>query len=144
MLAIDSALPDAVRGLLALLRRNLQAALQERGLSGSPPEVQIAQLIDAHPGISPMDIAAQTGFDKSVVARKLRLMEKSGLISRTIDAADNRRYRFATTAAGADHCQRLREVLLQTHNATFANLNPAEQRQLTALIRKCLGEARSD
>lgn len=140
MPTIDSALPDAVRGLLTLLRRNLQAALQSRGLDCSPPEVQIAQLIDIKPGISPMDIAAQTGYDKSVVARKLRAMERSGLVIRATDPEDNRRFHLATTEAGAKHCKLLREAMVQTHDATFANLSPAEQRQLIALIRKCLGE----
>lgn len=47
----------------------------------SPSDLQIIMLIHAHSDMNPMDIVLRVSYNKSVVARTLRLLERGAMLS---------------------------------------------------------------
>ncbi|MFF0494431.1 MarR family winged helix-turn-helix transcriptional regulator [Nocardia sp. NPDC004068] len=89
--------------------------------------------------ISQQEMAEALSIDRSEVVRLIDALEKAGLVTRTRDPEDRRRYRLAITAAG----QKLRaETDTRIEAATdgvLARLTPAERRTLHRLSLKALG-----
>jgi len=132
------ALPDAVRQVLGKVRRNLQAALDSRGLCLSPPEAHILYLVKDEPEITPLEVSHRTGHDKAVVARKIKSMQAADLLVREQDTDDRRRCKLRLTPAGQDCCEQISAARREAHSRVFHALSPDEQKQLTRLLEKCL------
>lgn len=89
--------------------------------------------------VSQQDMANAMDIDRSEVVRLIDSLEKAGLVTRTRDPEDRRKYRLAITAAG----NRLREetdakIFAATDNL-LARLTPAERETLHRLSLKALG-----
>ncbi|MEV6065846.1 MarR family transcriptional regulator [Nocardia sp. NPDC052001] len=89
--------------------------------------------------ISQQEIADGLGIDRSEVVRLVDSLEKSGLVTRTRDPEDRRRYRLAMTTAG----RKLRDETNARISAATDNLlhrlTPAERETLHRLSLKALG-----
>lgn len=89
---------DALRRLVAALRRSARDAEQEFGLSGAQLFV-LERLADA-PAASINALAARTRTHQSSVSVVVRRLVERGLVRRRPSRADARRQELAITAAG--------------------------------------------
>jgi DNA-binding MarR family transcriptional regulator len=89
--------------------------------------------------ISQQEMANAMGIDRSEVVRLIDSLEKAGLVTRTRDPEDRRKYRLAITAAG----NRLRAdtdaKILEATDVLLARLTRAERETLHRLSLKALG-----
>jgi DNA-binding MarR family transcriptional regulator len=89
--------------------------------------------------ISQQEMANAMEIDRSEVVRLIDSLEKAGLVTRTRDPEDRRKYRLAITAAG----NRLRvdtgAKILEATDVLLARLTPAERETLHRLSLKALG-----
>lgn len=131
-------LPDILRQLLSKIRRHLQLALDERRLNLSPQEAHILHLISGQPGISPLELSVLTGYDKAFITRKLSGLHDSGLVKRKANDSDNRRLHLLLSPAGKRTCVAINSARQEAHHTVFGKLSRQEQKQLTALLTKCL------
>lgn len=138
MTSLDADLPEIVRQLLSKIRRHLQLALDARHLKLSPQEAHILHLINVQPGVSPFELTTLTGYDKAFITRKLKSMHDIGFVKRTTDDLDNRRLHLLLSTSGKQCCADIDRARQEAHRAVFGALSPAEQKQLTVLLSKCL------
>ncbi|AYF78496.1 MarR family transcriptional regulator [Nocardia yunnanensis] len=89
--------------------------------------------------VSQQEMANAMEIDRSEVVRLIDSLEKAGLVTRTRDPEDRRKYRLAITAAG----ERLRAQtdikILEATDVLLARLTPAERQTLHRLSLKALG-----
>ncbi|MTJ64907.1 MarR family transcriptional regulator [Nocardia seriolae] len=89
--------------------------------------------------VSQQEVANTMEIDRSEVVRLIDSLEKAGLVTRTRDPEDRRKYRLAITAAG----NRLREEtdakIFEATDVLLARLTPAERETLHRLSLKALG-----
>jgi DNA-binding MarR family transcriptional regulator len=95
--------------------------------------------LDERTEISRQEMANAMEIDRSEVVRLIDSLEKAGLVTRTRDPEDRRKYRLAITAAG----NRLRldtdAKILEATDVLLAHLTPAERETLHRLSLKALG-----
>ncbi|WP_040810592.1 MarR family winged helix-turn-helix transcriptional regulator [Nocardia concava] len=99
----------------------------------------LTYLAESSSELSQQDMANAMEIDRSEVVRLIDSLEKAGLVTRTRDPEDRRKYRLAITAAG----NRMREetdakIFAATDNL-LARLTPAERETLHRLSLKALG-----
>lgn len=85
-------------------------------------------------------LAAQAGTDVKMTSQVLRALERRGLISREVDAADTRARRLQVTPAGAALGPRAIAVVEETDRRFFAPVPPEEA--LGVLRALAAGDAR--
>ncbi|WP_084479110.1 MarR family winged helix-turn-helix transcriptional regulator [Nocardia jejuensis] len=94
--------------------------------------------------ISQQEMADALAIDRSEIVRLVDSLEKSGLVTRTRDPEDRRKYRLAITAAG----RRLREDVGQRISAAtdklLYRLTAEERTTLHLLSLKALGYSEQD
>jgi MarR family transcriptional regulator, organic hydroperoxide resistance regulator len=142
----DEAVPLAYR--LAEAAYRLHAAL-ERHLHDTLVELELTvPLADAlwqlDPALGPLSrraLAERLRCDPSNVTFLVDRLEERGLVSRARAGGDRRVKALALTPAGAEVRSRLIATIAQS--SMFSELTRAEQRQLAALLGRCVGSDRS-
>jgi DNA-binding MarR family transcriptional regulator len=86
--------------------------------------------------ISQAELARRTRVDRSDVVTILGELERTGLISRSVDPGNRRRNRVSITPAGRKQLKALDRVVDKVQEQVLAPLSPNERRQLTKLLRK--------
>lgn len=114
--------------------------LQEKGLS--VPRLRLLLWLHAaehhgnKDGLSPSRLSEFQHISKNTVSSLLDSLEKQGLVERTLNRADKRKFNIRITRAGRD----LMRKTLPAHSANltraFAGLNIEEQNDLLKLLRK--------
>jgi DNA-binding MarR family transcriptional regulator len=89
--------------------------------------------------ISQQEMANAMEIDRSEVVRLIDSLEKAGLVTRTRDPQDRRKYRLAITAAGDRLRVDTNAKILQATDVLLARLTPAERETLHRLSLKALG-----
>ncbi|MBF6172526.1 MarR family transcriptional regulator [Nocardia blacklockiae] len=90
--------------------------------------------------ISQQEMAAALGIDRSEMVRLIDSLEAAGLVTRTRDPADRRRYRLTITAAGDRLRAETDEQITKATDALLTRLTPEERTTLHRLALKALGE----
>ncbi|HWV36395.1 MAG TPA: MarR family transcriptional regulator [Thermomicrobiales bacterium] len=80
--------------------------------------------------VSPSQIAAYNAVQPSVITRALAKLEASGLIERTIDPVDHRRFRITMTPKGMDVSIYVEKLYMDDLLASMAHLDESQIREL--------------
>ncbi|MFC4124306.1 MarR family winged helix-turn-helix transcriptional regulator [Nocardia rhizosphaerae] len=80
------------------------------------------------------------GIDRSEVVRLIDALERAGLVERTRDGKDRRKYRLRITDAGRKQCKRTDRLISEATARVLDRLDADEQRQLHRLTLTALGE----
>jgi DNA-binding MarR family transcriptional regulator len=106
------------------------------GLGVTPAGFSVLAIIVANPNVRPGTIAEELRVKPSNVAALVNGLVSSGLVERMADESELRANCLRVTDAGA----RIWDEMARTHRQTDARftaaLNPAERKQLVALLRK--------
>ncbi|WP_212846762.1 MarR family winged helix-turn-helix transcriptional regulator [Actinoplanes ianthinogenes] len=89
--------------------------------------------------ISQQEMANAMEIDRSEVVRLIDSLEKAGLVTRTRDPEDRRKYRLTITAAGNRLRRDTDAKLTEATDVLLARLTPAERETLHRLALKALG-----
>jgi DNA-binding MarR family transcriptional regulator len=85
------------------------------------------------------EMAEELAIDRSEVVRLVDGLEENGLVSRSRDPDDRRKYRLAVTEAGRRRRQRVDTEIELATDTLFHRLSPAERDTLHRLALKALG-----
>ncbi len=138
MSELHTDLPETMRQILSHLRRNLQARLDDQQLVLSLIEAHILHLVESKPGITALEITQQSGYDKALIARKIKTLEEGHRLSKQTDPDDHRRHHLQLTKAGQACCKGIKQARKKAHGTVFRGLSLKEQQQLNQLLGKCL------
>ncbi|MGX1808098.1 MarR family winged helix-turn-helix transcriptional regulator [Nocardia sp. NPDC055321] len=89
--------------------------------------------------ITQQDMAGALAIDRSEVVRLVDTLEKAGLVSRTRDSHDRRKYRLALTPAGDRKRHETDARLAEATDELLYRLSPSERATLHELALKALG-----
>ena len=94
------------------------------------------RLLSVDDGATQRDIALELHVAPPTVSKMLTAMERSGLVERRPDAADQRLTRVYLTEAGREREREMGLAVGEYVNATFATLPEDERRELVRLLGK--------
>lgn len=133
--AVVRALPSWLLGQAARRANDLVAgALAPDGI-GRQHFAVLASLAENGPA-SQADLGRRLWLDRSDTHAIVSELELSGLISRTADAADQRRKVVAITAAGKRSLKQLRRRVQSAQDQILEPLDAEEREQLIALLAR--------
>lgn len=89
--------------------------------------------------ITQQEMADALAIDRSEVVRLIDTLEKAGLVSRSRDAQDRRKYRLALTAAGERKRHETDAQITAATDRLLYRLTPQERATLHELSLKALG-----
>ena len=89
--------------------------------------------------ISQQEMANAMDIDRSEVVRLVDSLENAGLVTRTRDPEDRRKYRLAMTAAGDRRRVEMDNEIFAATDVLLARLTPQERETLHRLALKALG-----
>lgn len=89
--------------------------------------------------ISQQEMANVLEIDRSEVVRLIDTLEKAGLVTRTRDPEDRRKYRLAITAAGERRRAETDAKIIAATDVLLARLTPEERETMHRLSLKALG-----
>jgi len=98
--------------------------------------LSLLQVIAAHDGIRPSEIADLQQVHPSLVTRQVRELEDAGYVQVTADPADGRSCLVALVPAGTDELRRLVQFGLQRFAMFVNDWDPEEVRALAQLLEK--------
>lgn len=102
-------------------------------------------LIEANPGISQREMAAEIGLDKSPTVHLVDELESRGLAVRRPAETDRRRHALHITPAGSEWLDRSCRILHKTEATVLQQLSPRELQMLHRLLdrmyKACNGDA---
>ena len=123
------------RAFLNAMRLHRQLMIKTLTARGAHPGQAIClRLLAAHDGISQRDLAEMLHVARPTVTRMLQAIEKSGMVERRPDAADQRLTRVYLTAAGRDREREVSAIASDYVNQTIGTLPVADRRELTRLL----------
>lgn len=130
---------ERLQGLMFGLRARFHAQLREAAETAgalTPTEVRVLRYVAHHPGLTQAELVAHSRRDKAQVTRLIQQLEAQGLLARTADEEDRRRWRLSLTPRG----QALQQSLQAQHKRLSArlvhDLTPEELRQLGSLLAR--------
>ena len=85
------------------------------------------------------DLAESLGVDISTVSRRVRDLERAGLVRRSGDPADQRAFRLSLTAEGEDILGRVRRTRQEAMRRLLAGWSEGDRAQLACLLG-CLSD----
>ncbi len=125
----------AFRAFLNAMRLHRQLMMKTLTARGANPgQAFCLRLLAAHEGISQRDLAEMLHLARPTVTRMLQAIEKSGMVERRPDAADQRLTRVYLTAAGRDRERAVGAVASDYVDQTIGSLPEADRRELTRLL----------
>lgn len=120
-------------------RRRFIAVLEPHGFH--PREFGLLTVLAKRPGITQQELAALARVDPSSMVALLDDLEARGVAERRVDPNDRRRRALFLTDQGRDQMRVLQREARKAAKAFLAPLDPGEQAQLNALLRKLSGLA---
>ena len=106
----------------------LKAALSDRNMSFS--EAMVLIYVSANPGTIQDDIGINLSIDKSVVARSIKTLEASGLLTRTEDVSNQRVKKVYATEAAKEFRTYWNKIIYQWNKTILADLSLEERRMV--------------
>jgi MarR family transcriptional regulator, organic hydroperoxide resistance regulator len=134
---VDELSARAFRAFLTTAKlhfKNMMATMA--GGRTHPGQAMCLRLLSVNDGLSQRDMARMLHVSPPTVSKMLSTMEKSGLVERKPDEADQRLTRVYLTAAGHERSDQMGEAVGEYVNATFATLSERERRDLARLLEK--------
>jgi DNA-binding MarR family transcriptional regulator len=134
---VDELSARAFRALITTAKlhfKNMTATVAD-GRS-HPGQAMCLRLLSVNDGASQRDVARMLHVSPPTVSKMLGTMEKSGLVERRPDAADQRLTRVYLTADGRERSDEMGVAVGEYVNATFATLSERELRDLARLLEK--------
>lgn len=128
----------AFLGTAKLHFKNMMATMA--GSRTHPGQAMCLRLLSANDGASQRDMARMLHVAPPTVSKMLTTMEKTGLVERKPDEADQRLTRVYLTDAGRERSDEMGAAVSEYVNATFATLSERERRDLARLLEK-LGDS---
>jgi DNA-binding MarR family transcriptional regulator len=128
-----------------LIRRAQQRhlALWSAHVGGELTSMQFAVLLllRSEPGLDQRTVSARLSIDSSTLADVCRRLEQRGLMGRSRDAVDGRRYVLTVTPAGRTVLDAALPAAEEVGSRLFGDLDQTERRTLMALLVRVLGDA---
>lgn len=118
-----------------LAQRGLDAAFEAAGLSYREFLVLAFTAADE---LSQQDVARRLSIDATLIVAAVDALEERGLVERTRDPRDRRRYVLVVTAEGRKVLATTAKVAATTEADFLAPLTPAKREQLHELVRQVL------
>ncbi|WP_084515636.1 MarR family winged helix-turn-helix transcriptional regulator [Nocardia acidivorans] len=109
------------------------------GLGTSLREHWVLTYLSEFSEITQQEMADALNIDRSEVVRLVDSLEKSGLVTRTRDPEDRRKYRLAITNSGRKLRDETNAQIATATDALLFRLTPAERTTLHRLSLKALG-----
>ncbi|MFF4775938.1 MarR family winged helix-turn-helix transcriptional regulator [Microtetraspora fusca] len=133
--------PMAVIGRLnrcsALLRQASDALLGEEGLTR--PEFDVLAALRRVGGeLTPSRLARETFASGAAVTKRVRVLEREGLVARRVDGRDRRVVHLSLTERGRELIDRLLPEQLALEAALLAGLDPERRDRLAAALGELL------
>jgi DNA-binding MarR family transcriptional regulator len=130
-----SALADTLISTMASIRRSGRlvgrpAELAE--LTGA--QLDLVRLVRRRPGISVAEAATELRVAPNTVSTLVRQLTNEGMLVRRVDSSDRRVARLELTPDVARRVLRFRDRRVALLASAFAELEPAERRQLRATV----------
>lgn len=117
-----------------LAERGWSALLSEHGIT--PTQYVVLVVLAGHRALGQGRLARLTGVDGRNLVAVLNVLQRRGLVVRTVDPTDARRRELRLTAAG-DALLRALAASAETGRDEFlATLSPEERRRLNALLQR--------
>ncbi|MBC8241862.1 MAG: MarR family transcriptional regulator [Alphaproteobacteria bacterium] len=133
---------DLLPGLIGYNLRRAQTAVFQnfseslKDCNITPGQFGVLVLIQANSGLNQTRLGKALGIDRSTVVGVIDRLEKRGLVERAPVPADRRSYALCLSDQGVTLLQHARS-LVEAHERRIAqDLNPAEQKQLKALLSR--------
>ncbi|HTX70043.1 MAG TPA: MarR family transcriptional regulator [Thermoleophilia bacterium] len=134
---VDELSARAFRAFLGTARlhfKNMMTAMA--GQRSHPGQAMCLRLLSVNDGLTQRDMARMLHVSPPTVSKMLTTMEKTGLVERRPDEADQRLTRVYLTPAGHERSDQMGEAVGEYVNATFATLSARERRDLARLLDK--------
>ena len=107
-----------------------------RRKSAQASMLAVLQLVAAHQGISPSEIAIELDLHQSSITRQVRILEDAGHVSVVANPQDRRSCRITLTDAGQHELNRLTEIGMGRFAKFVASWDAEEVRTLARLLLK--------
>jgi MarR family transcriptional regulator, temperature-dependent positive regulator of motility len=128
-----------------LIRRAQQRhlVLWNARVGGELTSVQFAVLLllRYEPGLDQRTVSARLSIDSSTLADVCRRLEQRGLLGRSRDSGDGRRYVLTVDAAGRQLLDEALPAAEAVGEQLFGDLDAAERQTLMELLRRVVGDA---
>lgn len=139
------ALADLLQFRVALLanlleRTSTQSLQTQFGLRIT--DWRVLAVIAGKPGISANEIAIRTATDKGWVSRSVTQLDRNGLVERTVDRQDSRRYRLTLTRRGRAIFDKAAEGALARQEQLIGSLPADERAFLMEQLQSLIAQAR--
>lgn len=122
------------------VRHLFQKKLRDQGLDLGPSDYHSLRLISLQPGLNQQDLGRFMGKDKALITRKIRSLEKEGLVLRQRNPFDQRSYQLFLTERGLQLWKRIDDAMSSSHAQIFSTLSLQQQTQLFELLQHCLDQ----
>ena len=99
-------------------------------------QLSVVQVIAAHPGISPKELAEELDLHPSSITRQVQTLEDIGYVEVVANQKDRRSCRITLTAAGEEELKRLTQIGHGRFAKFVASWDAQELRTLTKLLIK--------
>ncbi|MBF6593685.1 MAG: winged helix DNA-binding protein [Thermaceae bacterium] len=116
--------------LMRDLRLEVSPALENMGLAHN--DSWLLGAVDEHH--YPTEIVNITKFPAPTVSQMLKRLEALGLVERSLDKSDLRRYRFDLTEKGRQANEIGRQLMEKAAHKRLSRLKPKEQQELIRLL----------
>jgi DNA-binding MarR family transcriptional regulator len=130
--------------LADVLNVELRAVFAEAGLGDGDFDVLVTLRRNGAPyEMTPGELCASTMVTSSAVTKRIDRLERGGLVTRTVSAADARSRRIRLTDAGFELVDRLMAVHIANEHRLVSGLSERDRSQLAAILRRW-GQALED
>jgi DNA-binding MarR family transcriptional regulator len=134
---VDELSAQVFRAFLTTAKLHMHLMLRSLADSGSHPgQLMCLRLLTVNDGAAQRDLADMLHVARPTVTKMLQAMEKSGLVERRPDMADQRLTRVFLTATGRHAAKEMGVVAAGYVNATIATLPEADRRDLARLLEE--------
>lgn len=128
-----------------LIRRAQQQhlALWSAHVGGELTSMQFAVLLllRYEPGLDQRTVSARLSIDSSTLADVCRRLEQRGLLGRSRDAVDGRRYVLTVRAPGRELLDAALPAAEEVGERLFGDLDETERQTLMTLLKRVVGDA---
>jgi DNA-binding MarR family transcriptional regulator len=115
-------------------------SLEEAGLSHARFRLLMnlfkSEELDGRSELNPSEISDRQGISRNTVSTLIRDLEEEGLIERTLDPHDRRRFNIRLTENGRDLIREHSAAHFRIVASCFETLTPDEQQELSDLLAK--------
>lgn len=132
------------RNIAVLYRLNqkiLFRIVKQKGIPLEVGQIPVMMQVYRYPGLTQEKISANSGVDKSTVARVLKQLEESGMACRTSDQDDKRINHIYATEKGEKYREQVFRMIHELHDILYQGLTEDEVERAIPLVMKMRANA---